>query len=107
MRTRHETEFQGILKALIATAPTADNPAVDSEAVADTGSDAAADLNTFESVAALEAQDGPFGKRSASEITGVEIIKGKSGRIYLLSADKREIIPKYSLVGGYGTGKPF
>ena len=44
--------------------------------------------------------DGPVGPRCASEISGVDIIKGKSGRVYLFS-DKARIIAK----GGFSSGK--
>ena len=61
-------------------------------------------MKSFESVAALETADGPFGARCISEVAGIEIIKGKSGQIYLLS-DKDRIIAKNTLIGGFGTGK--
>ena len=68
------------------------------------GSTAEQQLKSFGSVAELETADGPFIARCASEITGIEVIKGKSGQIYLLS-DRARIISKHSLVGGFGTSK--
>ncbi|CAL1152126.1 unnamed protein product [Cladocopium goreaui] len=61
-------------------------------------------MKSFETVMALEAADGPFLARCVSEVAGIEIIKGKSGQIYLLS-DKDRIIAKNTLIGGFGTGK--
>ena len=68
------------------------------------GSQSDQTMKSFETVMALEAADGPFLARCVSEVAGIEIIKGKSGQIYLLS-DKDRIIAKNTLIGGFGTGK--
>ena len=46
----------------------------------------------------------PIETRCASEVAGIELLRGKSGKIYLL-AEKDKVLPKWSLLGGYGTGK--
>ena len=71
----------------------------------DGGGSSTENLKSFGSVAELEAADGPFKNRCASEVTGIELIKGKSGQIYLLS-DRARIVSKHTLIGGFGTGKP-
>lgn len=68
------------------------------------GEEPASELKSFESVEALEGADGPFKLRCASEISGIELIKGQSGQIYLLS-DKNRMVAKHTLVGGFGSGK--
>ena len=67
------------------------------------GEGAETQFKTFETLAALEAVD-QIATRCVSELAGVEILKGKSGKIYLLS-NKRRIIPKHTLVGGFGAGR--
>lgn len=62
------------------------------------------ELKTFENVAALEAADAVV-TRCGSEVAGIEILKGRSGKIYLISSGKKRIVPKYTLIGGFGAGK--
>ena len=56
---------------------------------------------TFES---LQAVGEEVAARCASEVAGVELIKTTSGKILLMS-DRKRIIAKQTLIGGFGTGK--
>lgn len=56
----------------------------------------------FESLSELEKVDEII-ESLASEISGVKLLRGKSGAIYLMS-DKPKILPKKTQLGGYGTG---
>ena len=58
---------------------------------------------TFESVEKLQAAD-PIATRVASEFSGVELLLTTSKKIFLL-ADKVKSIPKWTILGGFGTGK--
>ena len=58
----------------------------------------------FDSLAALEAADAVV-TRCGSEVAGIDILKGKSGKIYLMSNGKKRIVPKHTLIGGFGAGK--
>ena len=62
------------------------------------------ELKTFENLAALEAADVVVTK-CGSEVAGVDILKGRSGKIYLMSNGKKRIVPKHTLIGGFGAGK--
>ncbi|CAK9052607.1 unnamed protein product [Durusdinium trenchii] len=42
--------------------------------------------------------------KCASEVAGVDLIKTASGKIWLLS-EKDRVVPRFSQIGGYGTGK--
>lgn len=65
------------------------------------GSAPAPEIKSYESVEALGEE---VVARCASEVAGVELLKTSSGKILLLS-EKKRIVPKNSLIGGYGTGK--
>lgn len=69
------------------------------------GGDSAPDIKVFENLEALEGEDGPLKPRCSSEVAGVEVLRGKSGSVYLMALDKQKILPKHTLVGGFGTGK--
>ena len=58
---------------------------------------------TFESIDKLQAQD-PIQVRCASEISGVELLLCQSGNVYLCG-DKDKVLPKFTVLGGFGTGK--
>ena len=61
----------------------------------------AEEFKVFESVEKLPEE---VLNRCASEISGIEIVKGKNGGLYLVS-DKKRILPKHALLGGFGGGK--
>ena len=42
--------------------------------------------------------------RTASEVSGVELIRCSNGHTWILSQDSR-IIPRHTVLGGYGTGR--
>ncbi|CAK9100002.1 Uncharacterized protein SCF082_LOCUS46826 [Durusdinium trenchii] len=69
----------------------------------ETGRPSAPEPVTFESLDKLLATD-PLVAKTASEISGVEMIKTTSGRLFLLS-EKTKAIPRYGILGGFGTGK--
>ena len=71
----------------------------------DSGTDAAktVTLKTWDSFEKLHAED-EIAHRVASEIAGVELLKGKSGRFYVIS-EKGKVVAKHTLLGGFGTGK--
>ena len=104
LKQNHEEKFQNLLKEVIQASPVVETAIVEEEpSGSGAGAGTEAESKTFASMEELESTD-PVAARCASEITGVEILKAKSGKIYLLS-DKARIIPKHTLVGGYGTGK--
>lgn len=61
------------------------------------------DFQSFESIEKMQESEEIL-SRCVSEISGVEILKGKNGGIYLVS-EKKRILPRHTLVGGYGAGK--
>lgn len=98
-----------MLKNIIAASASVDREGPEAEAAvvpADGGGEGEdTELKSYGSVEELEKDDGPFVARCMSEIAGIEVIKGKSEKVYLVSVDKRRIVPKHTLLGGYGTGK--
>ena len=62
------------------------------------------ELKVYDSFEELQKADS-IQSRCVSELPGIELLKGDSGRLYLL-ADRERIIPKNTLIGGFGTGKP-
>ena len=70
----------------------------------DAGAAPAAGL-TFESLEKLAEAD-PIETKCVSEIQGVNLIRCKSGKIFLCS-DKDRILAKWTSLGGFGTGKHF
>lgn len=106
IQENHEKKYQAILQGVIQGGST---PAVDAAAAA--GDEAQIvpheqsggqeELKVYESVEKLPEE---VLNRCMSEISGVEIVKGKNGGLFLVSERKR-IIPKHTLVGGFGGGK--
>ena len=58
---------------------------------------------SYESVEAFEKQE-QIASRCMSEVAGIELIKAVSGKILVVS-EKKRILPKLTLLGGFGTGK--
>ena len=58
---------------------------------------------SFDSVEALEKQEQIAGS-CMSEVAGIELIKTVSGKILIVS-EKKRILPRLTLLGGFGTGK--
>lgn len=61
------------------------------------------DFKVFDSIDALKASV-EITTQCISEVSGVEILKGKNGDVFLVCASRR-ILPKNTLVGGFGTGR--
>ena len=105
MEQAHTEKYQRILQSVLQGSSTVgDDQAVVPAAAAPAG--AAPPAPTFKTFASLEAlqKEEEIAGRCASEIPGVELLKAKSGSLYLLS-DKKRILPKLTLIGGFGTGK--
>ncbi|CAK9047272.1 unnamed protein product [Durusdinium trenchii] len=115
LKQHHETHYQNLLsdqlsqsKSAIVKATAADSSAADT-AVADPeppsgpGEPSAEKPVTFESEEKLVQSD-PIETRCGSEVSGVELIRCKSGKIYVM-ADKARVVPRWTLLGGFGTGK--
>ena len=62
-------------------------------------------LKKFESFAKLQESD-EVKHRCVSETPGVELLKTASGQVYIMASEKRRILPKFTLLAGFGTGKP-
>ena len=60
------------------------------------------ELKVFDSTAALKGSEEII-TQCVSEVTGVEILKAKSGHVLVCAS--RRILPKHTLVGGFGTGR--
>ena len=60
-------------------------------------------MSKFDTYDALHAAD-PVTVKCASEIPQVELIKTASKKVFLMSACQKAI-PKYAILGGFGTGK--
>ena len=108
LQREHESKFQSMLKNVVQSTPVTDVAALavpeNEPPVAEgTPQPDQPEFKTFQSFDALNAVD-EVATRCMSELNGVEILKGKSGKIYLLS-NKKRIIPKNTLIGGYGAGK--
>ena len=103
----HDGKYKNLLSSILQSGPT---PAV--EAAREESQDAAVEnggetpaMKVYESIEKLkEAED--LATTTASEVSGVEVLKSKSGKMFLLS-EKTRILPKHTLIGGYGTGKSF
>ena len=61
-------------------------------------------VTDFESVDALKAKDEILFK-AVSEISDVELLKGKSGSTYVVAVKKNRDLPRHTIIGGFGTGK--
>lgn len=83
------------------SAPAADAAAVDGAVVPHEENGSAEEFKVFDSVEQLPEE---VLNRCASEVSAIEIVKGKNGGLYLVS-DKKRILPKHTLVGGFGGGK--
>ncbi|CAK9008227.1 unnamed protein product [Durusdinium trenchii] len=105
LKKEHEEKYQGILKDIVASTAVVDADSATPNAETAAEPSGPEELKRFESLEALEAHDGPFALKCSSETPGIDIIKGKSGAIYLMATDKRKILPKFTLIGGFGTGK--
>ena len=57
----------------------------------------------FDSMVALQAAD-PVEKTAVADVNGVEILRGASGKTYLLSKSGNRTIPKKVQLGSFGTG---
>lgn len=116
MQKSHESKFQGLLQSIVrssgAIVPTDDQSQSPQAEGGDRPQQAPAqeseqgpELKSFASFEALNSADS-IQVRCASEIAGVELLKGSSGKIYVMS-DKSRILAKHQLLGGFGTGKHF
>ena len=104
MEQGHTEKYQRILQSVLQGSSTSgDDQAVVPAAAPAGAAPAAPTFKTFASLEGLQSEEEIAG-RCASEIPGVELLKAKSGRLYLLS-DKKKILPKMTLIGGFGTGK--
>ena len=97
MQREHETKYQSLLQQVIQSSPVEDRPEVAASegagregqvANATPGAPAEHEFKTFADFDALNASD-EVATRCNSELAGVEILKGKSGKIYLMSSKKR------------------
>ena len=109
------TEFDKLLDAhdmtyknmLVGVAPNSSFEADDQTAEVATETqlaEAPAAATQFESMEALQSQD-PIRAQCASELTDIDLLRGASGKVYLLAKTKDKIIPRHTILGGYGTGK--
>lgn len=102
----HTEKYQSILANILQSGPA---PAV--EAAQEEPQDAVENggetpgMKVYESVEKLKTAE-DLATTTASEVSGIEIFKSKSGKVFLVS-DKTRILPKHTLIGGYGTGKFF
>ncbi|CAK9035455.1 unnamed protein product [Durusdinium trenchii] len=114
LQKSHESKFQGLLQSIVrssgAIVPTDDQSQSPQAEGGDRPQQAPAqeseqgpELKSFASFEALNSADS-IQVRCASEIAGVELLKGSSGKIYVMS-DKSRILAKHQLLGGFGTGK--
>jgi len=103
IQEKHEKKYQSILQNVIQGGST---PAVDAAAAAVDEApvvpyEESQDFKVYESVEKLPEE---VLNRCMSEISGIEIVKGKNDGLYMVS-EKKRIIPKHTLVGGFGGGK--
>ena len=101
----HIEKHQRILQSVLQGSSTSgdDQPVVTAVAPGGAAAPPGPTFKTFGSLEALEREE-EIACRCASEFPGVELLKAKSGKVYLLS-DKKKILPKLTLIGGFGTGK--
>ncbi|CAK9064429.1 Uncharacterized protein SCF082_LOCUS33169 [Durusdinium trenchii] len=104
LKAQHEGKYQTLLKDIVQSSTVVEDTLV-RPADESSGGDSAPDIKVFENLEALEGEDGPLKPRCSSEVAGVEVLRGKSGSVYLMALDKQKILPKHTLVGGFGTGK--
>ena len=110
LKEEHDSKYLNMLTSVIQTGNQSAMVAADGavEAEAD-GEPAPLPPNggqqkvTFESMAKRVETD-PVEVKCMSEISGVELLLGKSGNVYVCS-EKDKILPKFAVLGGYGTGK--
>lgn len=111
LKSQHEQHFQSRLKAVIQSGPSpgAEVVAVEEAAAADGGeptvASAAPEFTSFENMDKLKEAEEIL-LQVPSEVAGIEIVKTKSLKIFLVS-EKKRILPKHTLLGGFGTGKRF
>ena len=91
--------------AAVVADETAEGEAENQDPGASGGSGPSPEKVTFESFDKLNQED-PIETRCASEVSGIELLLGKSGKVYICS-DKDKVVPKFSVLGGFGTGKHF
>ena len=108
LNAAHVEKFQSCLQTVLDTSVTQQPDAAETEtAVVNPGTDHATgeapSLTILESIDKVKESE-EITLKCNSEVSGVEFLKCKSGRLFLLS-DKRRIIPKHTLLGGYGTGR--
>eukprot|EP00435_Cladocopium_sp_Y103_P051979 s1803_g16.t1 len=104
-KSLHEKHHQASLKNLLESGPAASVEAAREEPVVGGNGEQGEEpeFRSFESIEKMQESEAIL-SRCASEISGVEILKGKNGGIYLVS-EKKRILPKHTLIGGYGAGK--
>ena len=61
-------------------------------------------VTQFESLDKLQEED-PIRHRAASEVPDVELLRGASGKTYIMAGKKSRCIPKQTILAGFGTGK--
>lgn len=112
LKSEHEAKYLNALATVIAESSTspastaaavveAEDPVADDTAAPDASP--APDPVVFTSEEELKKAD-QIKERCASEIAGVELLRGESGKLYIL-CEKNKVLCKWSVLGGYGTGK--
>ena len=105
----HSSNFKELLKPVLAASSSSHSVPTDEPAEAEDSSNVAAadssslSLKTWESYDSLHGED-EISHRCVSEIVGVDLLKSKAGHFYLIS-EKGKVLPKHSIIGGFGTGK--
>lgn len=77
------------------------------EAAAETAEPSTNSGATCEVLDSLDALKSQYGVQAevVSEVAGINILVAKDASIWLLSTKEKKHVPKYSLLGGYGTGQ--
>ena len=106
--TEHDKTYKNMLAGVIGStsggAPSGQVVAADETPVPGPEVEAPPAVTDFESVEALKAQD-EISFKCVSEVTDVELLRGKSGSTYLVAVKKNRDIPRHTIIGGFGTGK--
>ena len=114
VQKKHDSKYLGLLTSIISQ-PQGSSSQLAAAAPADMDEGATAgsgateepiqELNKFESVEKL-AEAEKIEYRCMSEVAGIELLLCESKKIFLV-ADKDRIVAKWTMVGGFGTGKQF
>ena len=102
LKSDHILNYESMLEDVVQKANSTDKGKAEVKAPED-GEGQDAELPKYESLDALRAAE-KVEEEVVSEVPDVTVLRCESGKVYIMATKKEKLLPKYSQLGGFGTG---